>query len=75
MTCDAAPSTYLAVCGLERSGYPELARDIARRFFALCHHSGFADNFEALTGAPLRDPAYTWTCRAFLLMLNRLHPV
>jgi glycogen debranching enzyme len=67
-----APSTYIAVCGMERCGYPDFAREIAKRFCALCDRSGFAENFDAVTGAPLRDPAYTWTSSAFLLMLKRL---
>jgi len=67
-----APSTYIAVCGMERCGYPDLAREIAKRFCAMCDRSGFAENFDAITGAPLRDPAYTWTSSVFLLMLKRL---
>lgn len=67
-----APSTFLAVVGLERSGYPELAKTVAERFCRLCAHSGFAENFNALTGEPLRDPAYTWTSSVFLLMGERL---
>jgi glycogen debranching enzyme len=67
-----APSTYLIVEGLERSGYRDLALEIAQRFCALCDASGFAENFDALTGAPLRDPAYTWTASVFLLLAERL---
>lgn len=66
------PSTYIAVSGLERSGFPELAKEICKRFCAMCKMSGFAENYDAITGAPLRDPAYTWTASAFLLMLKRL---
>lgn len=67
-----APSTYLAVVGLERSGFPELANEIAHRFCRLCDKSGFAENFDATTGAPLRDPAYTWTASVFLLLSERI---
>jgi hypothetical protein len=67
-----APSTFLAVAGLERSGYPDLAADIAARFCRLCARSGFAENFNALTGAPLRDKAYTWTASGFLLLAQKL---
>lgn len=66
------PSTYIAVNGLERSGFPELAKEISRRFCAMCKKSGFAENFDAIGGGPLCDPAYTWTASAFLLMLKRL---
>lgn len=61
-----APSTMLTVIGLEAAGDIDLARAIAQRFCATCVKSGFAENFDALTGAPLRDKAYTWTPSAFL---------
>jgi hypothetical protein len=66
------PSTYLVVCGLERAGRAELALTIAERYCRLCAQSGFAENFNALTGAPLRDPAYTWTSSVFLLLAEKL---
>jgi putative isomerase len=67
-----APSTYLIVAGLDRCGYGDLGDDIARRFCNLCAKSGFAENFNAITGEPLRDPAYTWTSSVFLLLAERL---
>ena len=45
-----------------------LADDISARFRALCETSGFAENFDALTGAGLRDRAYTWTASSYLLL-------
>ncbi|HAS83634.1 MAG TPA: glycogen debranching protein [Verrucomicrobia bacterium] len=66
-----APSTFLAVTGLERSGHGDLAAVIADRFCKLCAKSGFAENYNAITGAPLRDPAYTWTASVFLLLAGR----
>jgi putative isomerase len=65
-----APTTLLIVDGLNRSGEEALARDIARRFCDLCDKSGFAENFEALTGEGLRDPAYTWTASVFLILAH-----
>ncbi|MFQ5794699.1 MAG: amylo-alpha-1,6-glucosidase [Candidatus Bipolaricaulia bacterium] len=67
-----APSTYIVVCGLEQSGYRKLARRISERFCALCARSGFAENYDALTGAARRDPGYTWTASVFLLLAERL---
>lgn len=67
-----APSTYLAVCGLERSGEQELADEIARRFCKLCAKSGFAENFDAVRGLGLCDRAYTWTSSVFLLLAEKL---
>jgi glycogen debranching enzyme len=62
-----APSTMLVVDGLWRAGEQGLARRIARRFCRTCAASGFAENFDALTGEGLRDRAYTWTASVFLV--------
>ncbi|MFC9970737.1 amylo-alpha-1,6-glucosidase [Spirillospora sp. NPDC127200] len=63
-----APSTILIEDGLRRAGHTGLADRISARFRALCERSGFAENFDALTGAGLRDRAYTWTASAYLLL-------
>ena len=63
-----APSTVLIEDGLRRAGHIDLADDISDRFRALCEKSGFAENFDALTGAGLRDRAYTWTASAYLIL-------
>ncbi|GHH52530.1 amylo-alpha-1,6-glucosidase [Streptomyces candidus] len=63
-----APSTVLIEDGLRRAGHHRLADDISARFRALCETSGFAENFDALTGRGLRDRAYTWTASSYLLL-------
>ncbi len=63
-----APATVLIEDGLRRAGYTTLADDIRARFLALCEKSGFAENFDALTGQGLRDRAYTWTASAYLIL-------
>ena len=63
-----APSTMLLADGLTRCGETELVRDIAARFADLVTDSGFAENFDAVTGEGLRDRSYTWTASAFLAM-------
>lgn len=63
-----APSTVLVEDGLRRAGHTDLADEISRRFRALCERSGFAENFDALTGVGLRDRAYTWTASSYLLL-------
>ena len=63
-----APTTYLLVDGLRQMGENGLAKSIAIKFCDLCAKSGFAENFNALTGAPLRDSGYTWTASVFLLL-------
>ncbi|CAN5361672.1 trehalase family glycosidase [soil metagenome] len=68
-----APSTILIEDGLRRAGHTELADDVSERFRALCEASGFAENFDALSGAGLRDRAYTWTASAYLLLSAQAH--
>ena len=63
-----APATYLVCKGLEQGGFAEPANRIAEKFCATCAASGFAENFDALSGAGLRDRAYTWTASVFLLL-------
>jgi glycogen debranching enzyme len=63
-----APATVLIEDGLRRAGFTELADDVSARFRALCEKSGFAENFDALTGAGLRDRAYTWTASGYLIL-------
>ena len=74
-----APSTVLVEDGLRRAGHTGLADDISDRFRRLCEKSGFAENFDALTGAGLRDRAYTWTASAYLILAadhqQRIQPV
>lgn len=65
-----APSTMLIVDGLRQAGEDEFARELARRFCAMAAHSGMAENYDALTGAGLRDRAYTWTASVFLILAS-----
>ena len=58
----------LIVDGLMRCGENDLARETVRQFADMVSASGFAENFDALTGQGLRDRAYTWTASAFLAM-------
>jgi hypothetical protein len=68
-----APSTVLVEDGLRRAGHSGLADDISSRFRSLCEKSGFAENFDALTGEGLRDRAYTWTASGYLLLADDHH--
>ena len=65
-----APSTIIIEHGLRVAGYDDLADHVSQRFRQLCQRSGFAENFDALTGAGLRDRAYTWTASAYLVLAN-----
>lgn len=65
------PSTLLIVEGLAAAGETALARAIATAYVRTCSAAGFAENFDAQTGFPLRDPAYTWTAATFLLLAQQ----
>ena len=65
-----APSTMLIEEGLRRGGRTALADVVNERFRALCERSGFAENFGALSGAGLRDRAYTWTASVYLVFAH-----
>ncbi len=65
-----APVVHLMVTGLRDSGEDGLAREIARRFCETVRSGGPAENFDAVTGAPLRDPSYTWTSSVFLVLAH-----
>ena len=67
-----APSTLLLCDGLRACGRPDLARRAAERFCRMCARSGFAENYDALSGEGLRDRAYTWTAAVFLLLASEL---
>ena len=67
-----APSTLLLYDGLRACGRADLARRVAERFCRMCAKSGFAENYDALTGEGLRDRAYTWTASVFLVLAAEL---
>ncbi|RAR41815.1 amylo-alpha-1,6-glucosidase [Paenibacillus sp. MDMC362] len=65
-----APSTMLLVEGVAAAGDKELAMEIAQRYCRMVSLSGMAENFDALTGAGLRDRAFTWTSSVFLILAH-----
>lgn len=68
-----APSTLLIVDGLRACGETRLATRIARGFVRAVQRARcMAENFDPRTGAPLRDPAYTWTASVFLILAEEL---
>jgi putative isomerase len=67
-----APYTLLACDGLRRMGQSKLASQIAADFVGNCRVAGFAENFAADNGAPLRDRAYSWTASAYLVLTQNL---
>jgi putative isomerase len=65
-----APSTLLIADGLLNAGEADLAYSVVQKFARMIKKSGFAENFNALTGEGLRDRAYTWTSSIFLVLAH-----
>jgi len=65
-----APTTLLIIDGLKSLKEKDLARELAKSFCNTCNTNGFAENFNALSGEALRDPAYTWTSSVFLILAH-----
>lgn len=63
-----APTTLLFHSALLRCGRPDLATRLARGYTAMCARAGLAENFDARSGAPLRDTAFTWTSSVALVL-------
>lgn len=67
-----APSTLMLIDGLIRCGEQCLAREVSERFVAMTEKSGFAENYDALTGEGLRDRAYTWTASTAMILVREI---
>jgi putative isomerase len=65
-----APTTLIMVHALQELGETAQAERLAGKFRNLVRMSGFAENFQAETGAPLVDPGYTWTASAYLVLAS-----
>ena len=67
-----APSTLMLIDGLIRCGEQCLAQEVSERFVAMTEKSGFAENYDALTGEGLRDRAYTWTASTAMILVREI---
>jgi len=67
-----APSSVLIADGLDSMGQKQLAHDLRVDFCNMAQKSGMSENYDAQTGAALRDPAYTWTSSVYLLFAHEL---
>ena len=54
---------------LSEKGHEE-AKQAAQQFAEMVSASGFAENFDAVTGEGLRDRSYTWTASVFLILAH-----
>lgn len=68
-----APSTMIIESGIREAGHVALADDILHRFFALCEHGGFAENYDAVTGEGHRDLSHTWSSSIYLALRREAH--
>ncbi len=67
-----APVTFLLTEAMRELGELSLADAVSRRFCDLVLTAGPAENFDALDGRGLRDPAFSWTASTFLLLAHKL---
>jgi putative isomerase len=67
-----APATMLLVEGLDSAGEHALAKKAREDFCRMAQQSGMYENFDAISGDGLRDPAYTWTSSVFLIFAHQL---
>ncbi len=67
-----APTTMIIAEGLDAAGERKLARELRLKFCRMVAESGMSENFDAITGTGLRDPAYTWTSSVFLIFAHQL---
>jgi len=68
----APPVTMLLAEGLDSAGEYSLAKKMREDFCRMAQHSGMYENFNAITGDGLRDPAYTWTSSIYLIFAHQL---
>jgi putative isomerase len=74
-----APTVYMIGEGLREDGRADLEQDLRTRLCNMVARSGFAENFDAITGAgsvfpdlvapdhERRDPSYSWTSSVYLI--------
>ena len=67
-----APATMLLAEGLDSAGEHALAKKVREDFCRMAQQSGMYENFDAISGDGLRDPAYTWTSSVFLIFAHQL---
>ncbi len=61
-----APTSLLLFSGLMKQNQTDRATSLATKYCNTCELSGMAENFDALTGQGLCDPAFAWTSAVYL---------
>jgi putative isomerase len=67
-----APTTMILVESLDEIGQQQLADTLREKFCRMAQMQGMSENYDALTGQGLRDPAYTWTSSVYLIFAHEL---
>jgi glycogen debranching enzyme len=67
-----APATMILAEGLDSAGEHALAHQLREDFCRMAQEHGMSENFNAVTGEGLRDPAYTWTSSVYLIFAHQL---
>ncbi|MBR1920561.1 MAG: hypothetical protein IJ829_01000, partial [Kiritimatiellae bacterium] len=67
-----APAVLLAVDGLRACSAGALAKEVSEEFCDMVAKTRFAENFDPISGAPQKDPGYTWTASVFLTLAHEL---
>lgn len=62
--------TLLIYESLKACGFKKEAQDIKRKFFDLVNLSGFAENFDAMTGEGYHDFHFSWTASVYFSLLQ-----
>jgi len=66
-----APVNHILINGIAASGDETFAKAVAKTFCDNMVQNGFPEKFNALTGSPESDPAYTWTSSVFLILIHQ----
>lgn len=62
--------TLLLYEALNECGFKKEAQEIRRKFFYLVNLSGFAENFDALTGEGYNDFHFSWTASVYFSLIQ-----
>lgn len=67
-----APNSMLLAEGLDSIGQKDIAEKLRLDFCKMVQQNGISENFDAISGSGLRDPAYTWTSSVYLIFAHQL---
>jgi hypothetical protein len=67
-----APTSMILAEGLDSAGEHALAAKLRADFCRMAQQNGMSENYNAVTGTGLRDPAYTWTSSVYLIFAHQL---